>query len=76
MTVRPTLYNKKVKTFLEVKDLCLFMGAAMTVAVCKTRKWLLGPETRPCIQTDAVIRGPMYTACLGFSSVVLLVIIG
>ena len=47
MTVRPTLCNKKVKTFLEVKDLCLFMGAAMTVAVCncKTRKWILGPET-------------------------------
>ena len=42
MTVRPTLYNRKVKTFLEVKVLCLFMDAAMTVSVCKT------PEM-PCL---------------------------
>ena len=40
MTVRPTLCNKKVKTFVEVKDLCLFMDAAMTVSVCKTQKCL------------------------------------
>ena len=35
MTVRPTLCNKKVKTFVEIKDLCLFVDAAMTVSLCK-----------------------------------------
>ena len=46
MTVRPTLCNKKVKTFVEVKDLCLFMDAAMTVSVCKARKCLADMDSQ------------------------------
>ena len=46
MTVGPTLCNKKVKTFVEVKDLCLFMDAAMIVALCKTRKCLADMDSQ------------------------------
>ena len=85
MGVRPTLCNKKVKTFMEVKDLCLFMEATMTVSLCKTRKCLADMDslTGNLINNTAVharmtllsqVRCILHVR--GLVSVVLLAIIG